>query len=61
MTYLTMNKLSELMECLRPENSVPEDVDEFSPENLDLEMRRFNNELDTDCFGNCFSDADPGL
>jgi len=56
-----MNKLSELIECLRPENSEPEEIDEFSPQNLDLEMQRFDNEIDTDAFGNCFSDADPGL
>ena len=30
--------------------------DEFSPENL-LDP----DELDTNCMGNCFSDADPGL
>ena len=29
-----MNKLSELMECLRPENSEPEEVDEHSPESV---------------------------
>jgi len=34
MTYLTMNNLSELMECLRPENSEPEEVDEHSPESV---------------------------
>ena len=32
------------------------EIDEFSPENL-LDP----DELDTDCMGNCFSDADPGL
>lgn len=32
------------------------ELDEFSPENL------LNpDELDTDCMGNCFTDADPGL
>jgi len=34
------------------------EIDEHSPENLDLDAGRF---LDTDCMGNCFSDADPGL
>jgi hypothetical protein len=31
------------------------EIDEHSPENL------LPDELDTDCMGNCFSDADPGL
>ena len=31
------------------------EFDKFSPENL------LPDELDTDCMGNCFSDADPGL
>ena len=53
-----MDYLKELIECLRPDNSEPEEVDEHSPENLDLDAGRF---LDTDCMGNCFSDADPGL
>ena len=30
------------------------EIDEFSPESI-------FGELDTDCMGNCFSDADPGL
>jgi hypothetical protein len=31
------------------------EINEHSPENL------LPDELDTDCMGNCFSDADPGL
>jgi len=27
----------------------------------ELDSKTMQNELDTDCFGNCFSDADPGL
>jgi len=30
------------------------EIDEFAPESI-------FGELDTDCMGNCFSDADPGL
>ena len=42
--------------------TAPEEVDEHSPENLNEKIfRRRYDELDTDCLGNCFSDADPGL
>ncbi len=36
-----------------------EEVDEFDP--FIFEEHTIHEELDTDCFGNCFSDADPGL
>jgi hypothetical protein len=45
----------------KPETA-PEEVDEFSPENLTVKARnRRLDEIETDCMGNCFSDADPGL
>ena len=57
------NYLHEMIECLRPDTDEREldafkyndsnEQDEFSPESI------FG--LDTDCNGNCFSDADPGL
>ena len=40
------NYLNDLMLCLRPEGSEPEEVDEFSPELLDIEMKIFNTEME---------------
>jgi len=65
MIYFAMNNyLDDLMHCLRPDtdenepnafslNDSREEPDEFSPESV------FG--PDTDCMGNCFTDADPGL
>jgi len=45
-----------------PKQVEPEETDEFSPENLTVKARnRRLDEIETDCLGNCFSDADPGL
>ena len=40
----------------------PEETDEFSPEIIKEKLPRLRtDEIETDCLGNCFSDADPGL
>jgi hypothetical protein len=38
-----------------------EQIKETEKQRRDIERRIFDLHNDTDCFGNCFSDADPGL
>jgi hypothetical protein len=40
----------------------PEETDEFSPEIIKENLRKYQlDQIETNCVGNCYSDADPGL
>jgi len=41
-----MSYLYEMMLCLRPEGSEPEEIDEHSYENLDPDMKIFHTDID---------------
>ena len=44
------------------EQPEPEEIDEFSPEIIKERLPRLRtDEIETDCLGNCYSDADEGL